>query len=118
MGTSFAVEVAQHTHSVLLKRAGCLKDEQWVRYELPSGDTLQLLCIDDYAVLHKVPKGTLPTDRSDCRKDRELLNRANKAFEKAKLRSSQKKAVRDFFDTVVFGGPIDGRRGLVCAPRL
>ena len=48
MGTSFAVEVAQHTHGVLLKRAGCLKDEQWVQYkkELPSGDTLQLFCID------------------------------------------------------------------------
>ena len=105
MGTSFAVEVAQHTHSNLLQRAGCLNSDEWVQYrkEFPAGDTYQLLCIDDYAVLHKVPRGTSPNNRSDCRKDRKLLDQANAAYAKADLRSSAKKAVR---------------RGLVCAPRL
>ena len=120
MGTSFAVEVAQHTHSNLLQRAGCLNSDEWVQYrkEFPAGDTYQLLCIDDYAVLHKVPRGTSPNNRSDCRKDRKLLDQANAAYAKADLRSSAKKAVRDSFNTVVLGGQIDGRRGLVCAPRL
>ena len=120
MGTSFAVEVAQHTHSILLQRAGCLNSDEWVQYrkEFPAGDTYQLLCIDDYAVLHKVPRGTSPNNRSDCRKDRKLLDQANAAYAKADLRSSAKKAVRDSFNTVVLGGQIDGRRGLVCAPRL
>ena len=71
MGTSFAVEVAQHTPRFLLKRAGCLKDEQWVQYknQLPSGDTLQLFCIDDYAVLHKVP-----VSKSACTTSKIRLN--------------------------------------------
>ena len=57
MGTRFAVAVAQHTHSVLLQRAGCLSNDQWIQYrkEVPRGDTFQLLCIDDYGVLQKVP---------------------------------------------------------------
>ena len=35
MGTSYAVEVAQHTHSNLLKRAGVLKPSQQVCYRKP-----------------------------------------------------------------------------------
>ena len=113
-------EVAQHTHSNLLQRAGCLNSDDMgsIQKRVPAGDTYQLLCIDDYAVLHKVPRGTSPNNRSDCRKDRKLLDQANAAYAKADLQSSAKKAVRDSFNTVVLGGQIDGRRGLVCAPRL
>ena len=124
MGTGFAVEVAQHVHSNLLKRKACLADAQWVQYRrpLPRGDTLQLLCIDDYAVLQKVPRGLRPCKSSGAdavhREDLRLLNRANHAYSSVALRSSEKKAVRDSFHTVILGGELDGRRGLVNAPRL
>lgn len=124
MGTGFAVEVAQHVHSDLLKRKGCLNDDQWAQYRrpLPRGDVLQLLCIDDYAVLQKVPRGLglRKTSGVDTvhREDLRLLNRANKAYSNVGLRSSEKKAVRDSFHTTILGGELDGRRGLVNAPRL
>jgi len=120
MGTGFAVEVAQHTHSTLLKRAGCLKTEQWIQYrkELPRGDTFQLLCIDDYGVLHKVPRGMPAGSHKFPREDHRLLNNANSAYEKVGLRSSKKKAVRNSFHSVILGGELDGRRGLVNAPRI
>ena len=49
MGTNFAVELAQQSHSVLLYRAGCLREHEVVRYRhpLPSGPGFDLLCIDD-----------------------------------------------------------------------
>ena len=120
MGTSFAVEVAQHTHSALLQRAGVLKPEQQVCYRkpLPRSPTLQLLCIDDLAILQKVPKGTPPTSSSVYRGDRLLLEKANRTYDDVGLRTSVKKAVRDSSSTVVLGGELDGRRGLVNAPRL
>lgn len=59
MGTSYAVEIAQHTHTNLLRRAGLLSTSQQVCYRkpLPRSDVLQLLCIDDLAILQKVPRG-------------------------------------------------------------
>ena len=38
------------------------------------------------------------------------------AYEKVGLRSSKKKAVRNSFHSVILGGELDGRRGLVNAP--
>eukprot|EP00435_Cladocopium_sp_Y103_P064493 s910_g26.t1 len=120
MGNGFAVELAQHTHSNLLRRCGSLKEEQWVQYRkpLPPGDILQLLCIDDYAVLSKVPKGMPATSLDVHRTDHELLGKANEAYERVGLRSSKKKTVRDSFHSVILGAEIDGRRGLIMAPRL
>lgn len=59
MCTSYAVEVAQHTHSTLLRRAGVLSSDLLVAYRkpLPRGRTLLLLCIDDLGVLQKIPRG-------------------------------------------------------------
>ena len=120
MGTGFAVEVAQHTHSVLLQRAGCLSNDQWIQYrkELPRGDTFQLLCIDDYGVLQKVPRGMPAASHQAKREDHRLLNLANNAYNSVGLRSSSKKAVRDSYKCTLLGGEVDGRLGLVNAPRL
>lgn len=35
MGTSFAVEVAQHSHTTLLQREGCLIPTEQVKYRSP-----------------------------------------------------------------------------------
>lgn len=120
MGTSYAVEVAQHTHSNLLSRAGVLKPSQQVCYRkpLPRSDVLTLLCIDDLAVLQKVPRGMPSTSSSYPREDRKLLGKASAAYQKEKLRTSEGKAVRDSYKATILGGEVDGRRGTVCAPRL
>ena len=120
MGTSFAVEMAQHTHTALLRRAGVLNPREQVCYRkpLPRGATLQLLCIDDLAVLQKVPRN-VPGSYDKCyRGDRVLLGKAGTAYERARLRTSRKKAVRDQFQATILGGELDGRRGTLNAPRL
>ena len=120
MGTSYAVEVAQHTHTNLLLRAGVLHPSQQVCYRkpLPRSDVLQLLCIDDLAVLQKVPRGTPASSTSIPRHDLKLLSKAGVAYEKEGLRTSQKKAVRNSSHSVILGGELDGRLGTLCAPRL
>ena len=120
MGTNFAVEIAQHTHSNLLLRAGCLKVSQQVRYRhpFPRSKTIQLLCIDDFAILHKVPRNS---DLKSLRKDREdsrLMAKAEQAYKAENLRVSEKKAVKDAKHATILGGEIDGSVGLVTAPRL
>eukprot|EP00438_Fugacium_kawagutii_P019732 Skav213561 [mRNA] locus=scaffold263:154967:157288:+ [translate_table: standard] len=120
MGTSYAVEVAQHTHSNLLRRAGVLNNQQQVCYRkpIPRTDVLSLLCIDDLAILQKVPRGMPPTSEKIPREDRRLMFLANNAYSKVKLKTSEGKAVRDSFKATILGGEVDGRRGTVCAPRL
>ncbi len=120
MGTSYAVEVAQHTHTNLLRRAGLLTPSQQVCYRkpLPRGSLLQLLCIDDLAILQKVPRG-LPSDSHKVfRHDIDLLGKAGSAYSIAGLRTSSKKSVRNESKAVILGGELDGRRGTLCAPRL
>lgn len=120
MGTSFAVEVAQHAHSNLLRRAGVLSPDLQVAYRkpLPRGPTLLLLCIDDLGILQKIPRG-MPPDSKECyRGDLLLLEKAGAAYERAGLRTSSKKAVRNQSCATVLGGEIDGRRGTLNAPRL
>ena len=120
MGTSYAVEVAQHVHTNLLKRSGVLHSSQQVCYRkpLPRTPVLVLLCIDDLAILQKVPRNMPRSCDSFSREDRRLLALAGEAYAKVGLRTSQKKAVRDSFHSTILGGELDGRRGLVCAPRL
>ena len=123
MGTSFAVEVAQHSHTNLSHRAGCLSPKEQVRYRapLPRGPVYQLLCIDDYAVIAAVPLSmnlnkvtTAPSDRPDLG----LLEKASAAYEDAHLRTSKKKSVRNSSRSVVLGCELDGLRGSVQAPCL
>ena len=53
MGTSYAVETAQHCHNVLLLRAGCLRSNEQAIYQhpLPKGPGFDFLCIDDHVYL-------------------------------------------------------------------
>ena len=120
MGTSYAVEVAQHTHSNLLHRAGVLTADIQVAYRkpLPRGRTLLLLCIDDLGVLQKIPRGISSKSTSCYRGDLLLLDKAEVAYKRAGLRTSAKKAVRNQCCATILGGEIDGRRGTLNAPRL
>lgn len=119
MGTSYAVEVAQHTHTNLLRRAGLLSPLQQVCYRkpLPRGGVLQLLCIDDLAVLQKVPRGLPEKSHKVFRHDIDLLEKAGNAYQHAGLRTSSKKSERNETKATILG-EIDGRRGILCAPRL
>eukprot|EP00438_Fugacium_kawagutii_P004250 Skav217520 [mRNA] locus=scaffold647:242806:246940:- [translate_table: standard] len=120
MGTSYAVEVAQHVHTNLLVRAGVLDAQKQVCYRkpLPRSPVLLLLCIDDLAVLQKVPRNMPAACNRFPREDLRLLGLADAAYKKVGLRTSQKKAVRNSFHSTILGGEIDGRRGSVSAPRL
>lgn len=115
MGTSYAVEVAQHSHTNLLRRAGCLNPSQQVKYRtpLPRGNVLQLLCIDDFCVLQKISVKT-----PEPRQDLSLLSQAGEAYKKAGLRTSEKKSVRNSYRGTVLGAEVDGKLGSVSAPRL
>ena len=120
MGTSYAVELAQHSHTNLLQRAGVLREDMQVCYRkpLPRSPVLVMLCIDDLAVLQKVPRGLCGNSEAVQREDRRLLSLAGQAYRDAGLRVSEKKSIRDSFQTTILGAEIDGRRGLVSAPRL
>ena len=126
MGTNYAVEVAQRAHMNLLQRAGCLKISQLVRYRhpLPRGKVLQLLCIDDYAVLQHVPRGLLPrsvdgvSKKMHERQDIILLDKAIAAYKKEGLRVSKHKIIKNSKRGVVLGGEINGELGTVRAPCL
>lgn len=116
MGTNYAVEIAQHTHTNLLRRAGCLAPSQQVKYRhpFPRGKVVQLLCIDDYAILNKVPKSISLVGKTVDREDLKLLSQAESAYSSVGLRSSAKKTVRNSKRSVVLGGEIDGVKGTGC----
>lgn len=120
MGTNYAVEIAQHTHTTLLRRAGCLLPSQQVTYRhpFPRGSVYQMLCIDDYAILQKVPKRLSLSQETGNREDLKLLESAEKAYTAEGLRSSKKKTVKNSKKSVVLGGEVDGIRGTVSAPGL
>ena len=120
MGTNYAVEVAQHTHMNLLRRAGCLKKSQLVQYRhpLPRGKVQQLLCIDDYAVIQHVPRGLPLSSIKTPRNDLDLMSKAERAYEKENLRVSKKKAVKNCKKSIVLGAQIDGQLGVVRAPGI
>ena len=98
MGTSYAVELAQHSHTNLLQRAGVLREDMQVCYRkpLPRSPVLVMLCIDDLAVLQKVPRGLCGNSEAVQREDRRLLSLAGQAYRDAGLRVSEKKSIREF----------------------
>ncbi|CAE7560174.1 SUF4 [Symbiodinium sp. CCMP2592] len=120
MGTNFAVETAQHAHSVLLRRAGGLHPSEQVAYRqaLPKGPGFDLLCIDDRVFLLVVCASELNRPPQLDRRDIRLFSQAAAQYEKTHLRVSQKKAVRNSYQAVVLGGELDGVRGDLAAPRL
>ncbi|CAE7832501.1 SUF4 [Symbiodinium sp. CCMP2592] len=120
MGTNFAVETAQHAHSVLLRRAGGLHPSEQVAYRqaLPKGPGFDLLCIDDRVFLLVVCASELNRPPQLNRRDIRLFSQAAAQYEQAHLRVSQKKAVRNSYQAVVLGGELDGVRGDLAAPRL
>ena len=120
MGTSYAVETAQHAHSVLLQRASCLRSSDQVAYKFPfpRGPGFELLCIDDHAFLLLVSKAEASRTPDINRADLALFARAADMYHKAKLRTSTKKAVRNSYHATVLGGEIDGKVGEISAPKL
>ena len=120
MGTSFAVELAQHAHAVLLYRAGCLRCHERVGYKriLPKGPGFDLLCIDDHVYLLLVDRAVACKAPSPNRRDAQLFAQAAAMYSKVGLRVSAKKRVRNALQATVLGGEIDGLRGDIAAPRL
>ena len=120
MGTNFAVETAQHAHSVLLRRAGCLRASEQVAYRhpLPRGPGFELLCIDDHAYLLIVDATDLLKPPAPLRRDVQLFARAARKYAEVGLLTSPKKEVRNAYSATVLGGEIDGIRGDIAAPRL
>lgn len=120
MGTNFAVETAQHAHSVLLRRAGGLLSKEQVAYRkaLPKGPGFDLLCIDDRVFLLIVSASEFGKAPQLDRRDVRLFRQAAAQYEKVHLRISHKKAVRNAYQATVLGGELDGVRGDLAAPRL
>ena len=120
MGTSFAVEVAQHAHSVLLYRAGCLGEHERVGYKriLPKGPGFDLLRVDDHVYLLLVDIAERRKVQCPNRRDARLFAQAAAMYSKVGLRVSAKKRVRNAYQAIVLGGEIDGVRGDIAAPRL
>ena len=120
MGTSFAVEIAQHAHAVLLYRSGCLRESERVAYKhiLPAGPGFDLLCIDDHIYLLMIEMSEVNKPPAPNRRDAILLARAASMYAEVGLRTSPKKAVRNTFKATILGGELDGIRGDIAAPRV
>ena len=120
MGTSYAVDTAQHAHTVLLRRARCLKSSEQVAYRhpFPRGPGFELLCIDDHAYLRLVSKLEARKAPDINRADIALFARAGRMYVQAGLRTSPKKAIRNAYRATVLGGQIDGEAGTLSAPKL
>ena len=120
MGTNFAVETAQHAHSVLLRRAGGLLPKEQVAYRkaLPKGPGFDLLCIDDRVYLLIVNASEFGKTPQLDRRDVRLFSQAAAQYKEVHLRISEKKAVRNAYQATVLGGELDGVRGDLAAPRL
>eukprot|EP00438_Fugacium_kawagutii_P000101 Skav218715 [mRNA] locus=scaffold1346:664540:668773:+ [translate_table: standard] len=111
------------SHEDLIMGADDLEDfyhcfQVCYRKPFPRSDVLVLLCIDDLAVLQKVPRGIACDSESCPREDRRLLEKAGSAYKRVKLRTSTNKSIRDSFKCTILGGEVDGRRGTLSAPKL
>ena len=118
MGDSLAVEIAQESHTNVLKHlAGSMVASQTLRYRFPfpRGDFIELLAIDDHVGLQKLPK----TDLDSCPslRDTEVFRLAGKAYREVHLVQHEKKQKRNLTVATVLGADLDGVKGRVSAPR-
>eukprot|EP00974_Lingulodinium_polyedra_P028505 2747297-Lingulodinium_polyedra.AAC.1 len=96
MGDSWAVEIAQHAHQGLLEGAGLRGPDCVVRpgCALPSGSYLDILQIDDHIGIELTPPGCGPS-RAPA-----IFGRAELAYERARLKKNDTKAVRGASEAV------------------
>ncbi len=96
MGTNLAVEQAQHVHSNLLRRAGCLRSSDKVCYRklLARGPLWEILVIDDHVGIMSIPKTNLGLPPDPGRRGHCALERAAAARVAAGPRCSKKKEAR------------------------
>ena len=120
MGTSFAVEIAQHAHAVLLQRSGglCKHEQVAYRHPLPRGPGFDMLCIDDRVYLLLVNASEAGHQPNINRRDAVLFQRAAARYKQTGLRTSDSKAIRNAYQAVVLGRELDGIRGDLEAPHL
>ena len=118
MGDSLAVEVAQQSHTNVLKRlAGSMVSSQTLRYRFPfpTGKFIELLAIDDHVTLQKLPRKHV--ESCPPLRDTEVFRLAGKAYREVHLVQHEKKQKRNLLVATVLGADFDGLKGRVSAPR-
>ena len=118
MGDSLAVEIAQQSHSNVLKVfCGSMDPEECLRYRspIPRGDFIELLAIDDHVGIQRLPKSLLKNEPQ--LRDSHVFNLATKAYQTVGLVQQEKKRKRNQLQGVILGADFDGLAGIVMAPR-
>ena len=114
MGDSLAVEVAQESHTNVLKRlVGSMVASQTLRYRypFPRSDFVELLAIDDHVGLQKLPRDDL--DKAPALRDTEVFRLAGQAYRQVHLVQHEKKQKRNLSVATVLGADFDGVKGRV-----
>ena len=118
MGDSWAVEFAQQSHhNVLQFLAGCMLEHQRVAYRKPFPRSLfaEWLSIDDHVGVQILSFNDFKNDRK--LRDDDVFARAEHAYKQVGLVQHPKKKQRKVTQGVFLGAEIDGRVGIVSAPR-
>ena len=137
MGDGNAVSFAQHAHAGVLVQGGAFREESRIVYPgpWPRGAVAEGLCIDDYAVFERAPFGTVRPAMGAVHRDsdpvmldqltreeqqrlspgEERLRLAHVALVAAGLPPKISKAVRRARRANVWGGYVDGVRGIARA---
>ena len=118
MGDSLAVEIAQQSHTNVLKKlCGAMLDSETLKYRhpVPRGDFVELLAIDDHIGLQKISKNMVSSTPS--LRDTRIFKSAEKAYRDVGLVQHEKKRKRNQLQGILLGADFDGWEGRVMAPR-
>ena len=118
MGDSWAVEFAQQSHhNVLRFLAGCMLEHQRVAYRkpFPRSSFAEWLSIDDHVGVQVLSFDEFNHDVK--LRDDDVFARAENAYRQVGLIQHPKKKQRKVTKGIFLGAEIDGRVGIVSAPR-
>ena len=118
MGDHAAVDIAQESHTNLLKAFGCMFDEETLCYRRPvpnpASGFYEGIMIDDHLGVQLLErKKTLKATLLQPGRDQQVFASSQTAYKKVGLQAHEKKRVRRSFHTKVWGAEIEGAKGLV-----
>ena len=120
MGDINAVDFGQVAHMRALREAGCLADDTLTTYRghFPRGDLVDGVVVDDYVIVHRLPRAELkPEANAPVRPDEARSRGALKAYATHGLPEAAHKRQEQVLRANVWGAWLDGDRGWICAAR-
>ena len=120
MGDLNAVDIAHTTHEHILRRAGCMLEQEAVRYRVttPPGNVWEFLYIDDHWCVSVISKASQSDPASDPGGARllDIMSSSRAAYVEAQLPRAAEKSADLVEDFVVIGTEVSGKTGRVGTP--